>query len=251
MLQFGKPTLAAIAHMDSIGFTARYQDQLVPVGSPEVGEEDELVGVDHLGPIRCRIEVRDGHLHHRFPRAIDRGTALSWTPYFNRSGEVVTATFLDNRVGVYTLLRIAEVITDGLLIFSTWEEHGGGSVPYLARYFFEELGIHRCLISDVTWQSDGITSGEGVVVSARDAHIPRRMYVQQIQRIAEEYDVRYQTEVEAAGSSDGREVQQSPYPVDWCFVGACIERMHSSRERVSLRDLQQMVKLYTLLFDKL
>ena len=31
ILKFGQPRTAIFAHMDSIGFTVRYQDQLVPI----------------------------------------------------------------------------------------------------------------------------------------------------------------------------------------------------------------------------
>ncbi|MCK5367736.1 MAG: aminopeptidase, partial [Cyclobacteriaceae bacterium] len=32
ILVFGKPEVAAFAHMDTTGFTVRYQDQLIPIG---------------------------------------------------------------------------------------------------------------------------------------------------------------------------------------------------------------------------
>ena len=35
ILQFGKPRTALLAHMDSVGFTVRYQDQLIPIVSPK------------------------------------------------------------------------------------------------------------------------------------------------------------------------------------------------------------------------
>ena len=34
MLAFGKPRTAIFAHMDTVGFTVRYQDQLVAIGGP-------------------------------------------------------------------------------------------------------------------------------------------------------------------------------------------------------------------------
>ena len=39
VLVFGTPKTAVFAHMDSIGFSVRYQDQLVPIGSPNVENE--------------------------------------------------------------------------------------------------------------------------------------------------------------------------------------------------------------------
>lgn len=35
ILVFGKPTTAVFAHMDSVGFTVRYENQLIPIGGPE------------------------------------------------------------------------------------------------------------------------------------------------------------------------------------------------------------------------
>jgi di/tripeptidase len=44
--------------------------------------------------------------------------------------------------------------------------------------------------------------------------------------------------VEAHGGSDGTEIQQIPWPVDWCFVGPPSENPHCSRESVHLQDVQ-------------
>ena len=35
VLKFGNPRTAIFAHMDSIGFTVRYFNQLLPIGSPD------------------------------------------------------------------------------------------------------------------------------------------------------------------------------------------------------------------------
>jgi putative aminopeptidase FrvX len=252
ILRFGKPRIAAFAHMDSVGFTVRYGNQLVPIGSPAVVEGDIVCGTDSLGPIECSIHLdHEHHVYHSFPRGIERGTPLAWKPSFKIEQTHVRATFLDNRVGVYNLLKLAETVEHGLLIFSTWEEHGGGAVPCLTKYLYEEYNIKKCLISDVTWASDGVVPDGGVVISARDAHIPRRSFVQDIVRRAGASGISYQIEVEAGGSSDGREVQLSPYPVDWCFIGPCIEEMHSSGERMAIADLAAMISLYQMLFRSL
>ncbi|WP_339902872.1 hypothetical protein [uncultured Cyclobacterium sp.] len=38
VLVFGAPRTAVFAHMDTVGFTARYENQLVPIGGPEVSD---------------------------------------------------------------------------------------------------------------------------------------------------------------------------------------------------------------------
>jgi putative aminopeptidase FrvX len=251
LLKFGTPRLAAIAHLDSTGFTVRYENQLIPIGSPEASDGDWLVGSDGRGDIECRLKFVDNHAFYDFGRNIDRGTSLTYRPQFRFDGQIIESPYLDNRAGVYNLLKLAETLKDGLLIFSTWEEHGGGSVSFLAKHFYERHQIAQCLISDVTWSSDGIYPGEGVVISGRDSNIPRRSYIEEILSIARSADVRFQIEIESHGSSDAREIQHAPYPIDWCFIGPPSERAHSSGECIIWSDLQAMTHIYRILFEAL
>jgi putative aminopeptidase FrvX len=57
--------------------------------------------------------------------------------------------------------------------------------------------------------------------------------------------------VEGNGGSDGREIQLSPYPIDWCFIGAPEDNVHTPFEKVSLTDLQNMIDLYKYLMKRL
>ena len=174
ILKFGKPRTAIYAHMDSIGFTVRYQDQLVPIGGPKAETGYKLVGEDALGPIECELVENDGDLHYKFARGIQRGTELVFKCDFRESEEYVQSCYLDNRLGVFNALKVAETLEDGLIIFSCWEEHGGGSVSYLARHMVEKWGVTQALISDITWITEGVEHGQGVAISMRDRSIPRR-----------------------------------------------------------------------------
>ena len=252
MLKFGKPRTAIFAHMDSTGFTVRYQNQLVPIGGPEAQNGYRLVGEDNLSLIACELEItEEGNLFYKFPRAINRGTELTFECNFRESRDYVQSCYLDNRLGVYCALEIARTLKDGLIVFSTWEEHGGGSVPFLAKYAYEELGIRQSLICDITWVTEGVRHGEGVAISMRDRNVPRRSFINKIIDLAEESGVNYQLEVEGSGSSDGRELQVSPYPIDWCFVGAPEDNVHSPDEKVHKKDIQSMIDLYKYLMDRL
>lgn len=251
MLRFGTPRTAVFAHMDSIGFTVRYQDQLVPIGGPKAESGYRLVGQDPLGPIECELLSDDGNLYYKFPRGIARGTELVFKCDFRESEDFVQSCYMDNRLGVFNALNLAETLEDGVLIFSCWEEHGGGSVPYLVKYIYEKWSVKQALISDITWVTDGVLHGQGVAVSMRDRNIPRRSFIQKIIAIAEESGVDYQLEVEGAGSSDGRELQVSPYPFDWCFIGAPEDFVHSPDERVHKHDIDCMLALYKVLMQQL
>ncbi|MDQ3394403.1 MAG: aminopeptidase [Bacteroidota bacterium] len=251
MLVFGKPRTAVFAHMDSIGFTVRYHNQLVPIGGPHVENGYKLVGKDSLGPIECELVVVDDQVNYKFGRAIQRGTSLTFSCYFRDTKDYVQSCYLDNRLGVYNAIKLAETLEDGIIVFSCWEEHGGGSVPYLAKYIYENYKVKQALISDITWITEGVIHGNGVVISMRDKNIPRRSFIDKIITICESADVDFQLEVEGYGSSDGRELQVSPYPFDWCFIGAPEDNVHSPDEIVHKHDINCMLKAYRVLMEKL
>ncbi len=252
VLKFGKPRTAIFAHMDTIGFTVRYHNQLVPVGSPDAEAGTLLVGSDAKGDIECKLDFdKDNHALYQFGRVIHRGTPLSYKVNFEVSQKAIESAYLDDRLGVYVALEIASKLTDGVVVFSCWEEHGGGGVPYLAKFIYERWGLRQALISDITWTSDGVDLGKGVVISLRDRNIPRRSFVDRIIDVADRHNVSYQLEVEGTGSSDGGELQRSPYPFDWCFVGAPHQNAHSPKERVFKNDVQSMIQLYHHLMREL
>jgi putative aminopeptidase FrvX len=251
VLVFGKPKTAVFAHMDTVGFTARYENQLVPIGGPELLDGVWLVGQDEAGPIRCMAKEIEGNVYHDFPRKIQTGTVLSFEQQVKVEDGFLEAAFLDNRLGVYTLLQLCETIENGVLVFSTYEEHGGGAVPLLVKFIYDHWKIKQALIADVTWVTEGVHFNEGVVISMRDSFIPRKKFVDRIIGMARESNIPFQLEVEAYGGSDGREIQMSPYPIDWCFIGLPEENPHSPNEKVSLSDLESMVKFYQYLLQYL
>lgn len=252
VLKFGKPRTAIFAHIDSIGFTVRYFNQLLPIGSPDAEMGTKLVGEDSLGEIECELEYdKENHAFYKFGRQIDRGTALTYKINFRESKSYIESAYLDNRLGVYNALKVAEKLKDGVIVFSCWEEHGGGSVPYLSKFIYEKWGVTQALVSDITWVSDGVDHGKGVAISMRDKNLPRRSFVETIIRIATKHKVDFQLEVEGVGSSDGREIQLSPYPIDWCFVGAPEHNAHTPDEKVHKHDIDCMIKLYQHLMKEL
>ncbi|MFZ6011731.1 MAG: M20/M25/M40 family metallo-hydrolase [Bacteroidota bacterium] len=245
ILKFGKPRTAVFAHMDSIGFTVRYFNQLLPIGSPDADTGAKLVGEDSLGTIECELDFdKENHAIYHFGRPIERGTTLTYKVDFKESKSFIESAYLDNRLGVYVMLQLAEKLKDGVIVFSCWEEHGGGTVPYLAKFIYEKWNVKQALIADITWTTDGVQHGKGVVISLRDRNLPRRSYLDKIIAIAKKRKIDFQLEVEGVGSSDGRELQTSPYPFDWCFVGAPQEHPHTPHEKVHKNDIQSMIDLY-------
>ena len=253
LLVFGQPRTAVFAHLDSVGFTVRYGRELVPIGGPECVAGYRLVGRDSQGEIECLLTVDEETeaLGYEFSRDIDRGTSLTYACDFRETATTVQSCYLDNRLGVWNALRLAETLEHGVIAFSCWEEHGGGAVPYLARFIYDTYGVRQALISDITWITEGVRPGLGCVISLRDSLIPRRGYVERIRRLAAAAGIAHQLEVEGVGGSDGKDLQRSEMPWDWCFVGAAEDEVHTPNEIVDKRDIDTMLALYQVLLQEL
>lgn len=256
ILVFGKPRTAIFAHMDSIGFTVRYGKQLVKIGGPVTRPGIILTGKDSKGAQDVELVVsKDKNsatgLEYKGKRDFERGTELVFKHNWREDKDYLQCCYMDNRLGVYNALKVAETLKDGAIVFSTWEEHGGGSVAYLQKYLFEKCKISQGLISDISWISDGVHYAKGPVISLRDSLIPRRSFVNRIIAIARENKCAFQLEVEGSGGSDGKELQMCEYPWDWCFIGAAEENVHSPDEKVHKKDVEGMIRLYTVLMKEL
>lgn len=252
VLIFGKPGSSIYAHIDNIGFTVRYSNQLVKIGGPHLKSGTKLVGQDSQGPVQCEVVIDDeNHLLYKGDREIERGTNLSYLPDWREDDNSVQCCYMDNRLGVWNALKVCETLENGAVVFSCWEEHGGGSVPYISKFLFEKYGIRKALISDITWITEGVHAGKGVVISMRDTGLPRRKFLNQIIKHAQQSGIPFQLEVEGSGGSDGTELQKQPYPIDWCFIGAAEENVHSPDEKVNKKDISSMVELYKYLMSVL
>jgi len=251
IMVFGKPRTAVFAHLDSIGFTVRYNNEIVKIGGPVSDEGIVLVGEDSKGKIEGKIIKNKDGMFIDFFRTIERGTSLTFKVDFRDTDEFIQSCYMDNRLGVWNCLEVAKTLENGIIVFSSWEEHGGGSAGYLGKFIQEKYGVMQALISDITWVTHGVEHGKGCAISLRDSGIPRKSFINKVIAIAKKTDINFQLEVEDSGGSDGNELQKSNYPWDWCFVGAPEDHVHSPNEKVHKADIQSMVDLYTVLLKEL
>ena len=256
ILVFGKPRTAIYAHMDSIGFSTGYDKELIKVGGPRISEGLQLVGSDSQGEIETELmviedEENGSSISYVFYREIDRGTLLTFKPNFRETDEYIQSPYLDNRLGVWNALKVCETLENGAIVFSTYEEHGGNAVGYCAKYLMEKHDVYQSLISDITWVTTGVPHGGGVAISMRDVGLPRKSYLDKIISLAKASGVSFQLEVESAGGSDGSMLQKSDLPIDWCFIGAAEDNVHTPEEKVFKNDIQAMVDLYCYLMKEL
>ncbi len=256
ILIFGKPTTAIYAHIDTIGFSVAPNRELFKIGGPHCEEGYELVGEDSQGEIETELFVVDHEhkgqsLEYVFDREIDRGTILTFKPNFVENDTFVQSPYLDNRLGVWCALKVAETLENGAIVFSTYEEHSGNSVSFCSRYLFDHYQVRQALICDITWVTDAVEHGKGVAISMRDSMLPRRKYLNRIIELAKASGVPFQLEVESSGGSDGSMLQKSELLIDWCFIGAPEDNVHSPKETVYKYDITCMVELYHYLMKNL
>ncbi len=251
MLVFGKPRTAIFAHTDSIGFTVRYGKQLVKIGGPRIEKGYALVGNDNKGKCEATLNIVKDTMEYKAKRNFETGTELVFKANWREDKEFVQCCYMDNRLGCFNALKVAETLKDGVIVFSTWEEHGGGSVSYLQKYLADQYKISQALISDISWISDGVFPAKGPVISMRDSMIPRRSYVNRIIDIAKKHKLPFQLEVEGSGGSDAKELQMAENVWDWCFVGAAEQFVHTPDEKVHKKDIEGMIDLYNALMKDL
>ena len=140
---FGNPTTAIFAHMDSIGFTVGYGKNLIKIGGPRTIDGMQLVGSDSFGEIETELMVIEDHdgdkeLQYVFNREIERGTILTFKPNFRETDDFIQSPYMDNRLGMWNALKVAESLENGAIVFSTYEEHGGNSVGFCGSFLFEK-----------------------------------------------------------------------------------------------------------------
>lgn len=253
VLVFGKPRTAIFAHMDSTGFTTRYNNELVYIGDPNFKNGDKLVFSMHDNIFETKItynkETEKAYCDYK--EIIPVGTSLTYKVNFKTTNKEIFAPYLDNRLGVWVALNIAKNIENGIIVFSCYEEHGGGSIEKISNIISNKYNVYQALIADITWATEGVFLSKGVVVSLRDKYIPRKFYTDKICNILKRNKIKFQLEVESSGSSDGGYLQKCAEPIDWCFIGVAEENNHSNLEKVNISDVNSMLKTYELLIKEL
>jgi putative aminopeptidase FrvX len=188
---------------------------------------------------------------YKSKRSIDPGTTLTYAPDWKESKNFIKSAYLDNRLGVFNALSQAHTMEHGALVFSTYEEVGGGAAQFAGRFLQENFSIQQALISDVTLLAPHIRHHKGVAISMRDRGIPRQAFVRKIIDMAKAHEIPHQLEVEKAGGSDGISLQMSSYSWDWCFIGPPEDNYHQPGEKVAKSDIEAMIALYEILLKEL
>ena len=89
ILVFGKPKTAIFAHIDSIGFTVKYNNEIIKIGGPIIEEGTILVGEDSIGKIEGRLVKKENKIFINYKRVIERGTSLTFKVNFRNTKDYI------------------------------------------------------------------------------------------------------------------------------------------------------------------
>lgn len=249
----GAPTLAVFAHIDAIGFTLGYENELIAVGGPSVQDGVAIratVG-ERVYRGRIRIEDEDDRLYRLADGEGPPGSRWVYDTPPDLTPKVLKGAYLDNRFGVYTALHLLRETENVLVAFTAGEEASGRGALDAGRWIYENTGIRRALICDITWATRHVKPGKGPAVSLRDAFLPRKAWFDQVCDAAERSGIPFQIEIESSGSSDGGMLERSGYGIDWLFVGAPEKGYHTASEALLREDAENMLRLYVHLVSSL
>lgn len=240
----GKPEIAIFAHIDTVGFMSGYDNELLLIGHPTANQGDSIENKKLL--IEAKIaEVTKKTIKYKSNQEFNPGTFFSFA--FNmkvdESNKKIHSAYLDNRLGILNALELLKKCDNIAVAFTSKEEHYGNGARICAKLLYEDYKITKALISDITWTSKHIEIGKGPVVSLRDDFVPNRNFVDKIVSIARQSKISFQMEVENSGRSDGGYIEVTPYPIEWCFVGICIDGYESSSETCAMSDFDNLVSL--------
>jgi len=241
----GGPRVMLAAHMDELGFMVTHIDdhgfiRVIPLGGFDpktkvaqrviVHGAEDLLGVMGAKPIhimteeeRKRLPKPDDHYidvglpAERVRELVRKGDTVTRERTLARLGDLITCKSLDNRAGLYVMLRALRALSghecEVVAVATTQEEVGLRGARVAAQRLRPDVG----LAIDITLANDGpgstphqqvTTIGGGAAIKAYDSGvIVPRAVIDHLTRIADERDIPHQLEIMSRGGTDTRELQ--------------------------------------------
>lgn len=273
------PTVMLCAHYDSIGLIVSeikedgfvkfapvggVDDRVLP-GSEVVihGKEDiyGLIGIrpphvltkeDMKKPETCKtLAIDAGLAKEKLENLIKIGTPVTFRQQIRELGENISAGYLDDRAGCWTVLRTAEKLkgkdlrVNVCVMLTVGEELGrkGGKTgsfkvrPDLAVVVDATFGkTPECAAFSASKLGEGPVLCKGPVLS--------RKHTRELEKIAKEKEIPYQVEVEASDpGTDAAVIEICGGGVPCVMASFPLKYMHTGIETVNSRDMENLVNL--------
>ena len=173
--------------------------------------------------------------------------------FFELANDLVAGTAMDDRAGcaivVEMLKRLGETDNDVYAVFTVQEEVGLRGAQAAAFDVNPDMGIAL----DVTLCGDtpkgpkiSMKMGEGIAVKVLDSSLVCHPgVVRAMEEAAEKCGAKYQREVLTAGGTDAGAIQRTRGGVPVGVLSIPCRYVHSANETISLRDMENGVKLLT------
>ena len=267
------------AHMDEIGLIANHIDEDGFIRFDRVGgispymllgarvlfngetpgvidKEGQLDDIKKLNYDKLYIDIGATNKEEAEEK-VTLGDTASYYREFQDLGKRVTAKSLDDRIGCVTLIEtLKEIDTpeyDTYFVFTTQEEVGTRGSKVAAYNIEPDLG----LAVDVTLTGDmpeakrmSVSLGEGPAIKVKDRSVLADPKVKNLLiDLAEENELPYQLEVLKYGGTDAGSMQLTKDGVLAGAVSLPCRYVHSPSEMVDIDDVENSVKLLTVLLD--
>jgi len=270
------------AHMDEIGFMVSFIDKdgflrFSPVGGFDpktlIAQRVILHGVRDIGGVigSKPIHILDEEERKKIPKIkdlfIDVGLNKEEVSKLVKPGDfitldrnfkelndkIVTAKAFDDRVGVYIMLEALKQIKEhevDIYAVATTQEEVGLRGAMVSSFFIEPdvgIALDVTIASDLpgSKEEEVITSlGGGTAICLMDSYtISNKRLVEFLRRIAEENNIKYQTDILLGGGTDAGAIQRSKTGVPVCTISVPTRYVHSVVEMCHKEDIENSVHL--------
>lgn len=189
------------------------------------------------------------------------GSYITFCSKFDKlENDIVISRNLDDRIGVAVMLEaMKNTKYDGPIygVASVQEEVGlVGARP--ATY---KINPDIAIALDVTVAGDHpgiqlseapVKCGDGPVIVLKDGgFIPDAGLVEELERVAKTFDIKYQKEVSGGGTTNGAVIQFQREGIPTATISVATRYIHSPVSAASMKDIQAMMKLITGYLDNL
>ena len=272
------PTVMLCAHYDSIGLivseikengfvkfsTIGGVDERVLPGTEVIihGTEDIygiigirpphiLTGEDMKKPESCKtLAIDTGMSYEKLKKLIKVGTPITFKNTLREMGDNISAGCLDDRVGCWVNLRVAEELREKQLdvnlcvMLSASEEIGRTGAKAGSYNVRPDLAVVVDATFGKTPECGAFTArcGEGPVLCK--GPVLNRKFTKIVENIAKEKEIPYQVEVEGSDpGTDAMVIETSGGGVPCVMVSFPLKYMHTGIETVNSKDMENTVKL--------
>jgi len=270
------PKIAICAHMDSPGFIVKRINidgtlNLIPLGgiSPKSGNMQKVKLKSKNGYFDGVITVNDSKdggdytgffgfvsVEEAKAKGVNKGDVAGWSELPFGMGKFLCAPNMDNRIGCYLLVKLAEIFgkmdCDHTMYFvaTTCEETSLGRG---ARVVSSMIDPDLAIVFDVTYEEDDVRMGGGPTLTLSDNSVYMPMRIRdKLLELADKNDIPFQLEVYNYAGTD------SKYFVTSGNMGTITLPLliptlnnHSSLEIINSKDLESTLEFTKLIVENI